>query len=52
MPVWMFRRFVGDDLLTMWNWLRTSEIDLDTAPTYAIYPEALDVEAWLHRQKR
>jgi len=52
MPVWMFKLFVGDDLITMWNWLRTAEIDLDTAPTYAICPEALGVEAWLRRQKR
>ena len=25
MPVWMFRRFVGSDLLTMWRWLATAQ---------------------------
>jgi uncharacterized protein YbjT (DUF2867 family) len=51
MPVWMFKRFVGDDLITMWEWLRTNEIDLDTAPSHQIYPEVLSVAAWLERQK-
>lgn len=51
MPVWMFKRFVGTDLVTMWQWLRTEEIDLATAPTHAIHPEALRVEAWLRKQK-
>jgi hypothetical protein len=35
----------------MWRWLRTGDIDLDTAPTRAIHPEALTVRAWLSRQK-
>jgi uncharacterized protein YbjT (DUF2867 family) len=47
MPVWLFERFVGPDLTTMWSWLRTHEIDLDTGPTRALHPEALTVEAWL-----
>lgn len=51
MPVWMFKRFVGTDLITMWQWLRTEEIDLGTAPTHAIHPEALSVEAWLRKEK-
>jgi uncharacterized protein YbjT (DUF2867 family) len=51
MPVWMFKRFVGTDLITMWQWLRTEVIDLSTAPTQAIHPETLSVEAWLHKQK-
>ena len=53
MPVWLFQRFglVGRDLTTMWRWLRTGDIDLDTAPTRAIHPEALTVHAWLSRQK-
>jgi uncharacterized protein YbjT (DUF2867 family) len=52
MPVWMFKRFVGTDLITMWEWLRTATIDLDTQPTHAIHPEALSVEAWLRKQKQ
>lgn len=53
MPVWLFQRFgfVGRDLTTMWCWLRTAAIDLDTAPTRAILPEALTVRTWLNRQK-
>jgi uncharacterized protein YbjT (DUF2867 family) len=53
MPIWLFQRFglVGRDLTTMWRWLRTGDIDLDTAPTRAIYPEALTVHTWLSRQK-
>jgi uncharacterized protein YbjT (DUF2867 family) len=53
MPIWLFQRFgfVGRDLMTMWRWLRTGDIDLDTAPTRTIHPEALTVRAWLSRQK-
>jgi uncharacterized protein YbjT (DUF2867 family) len=51
MPIWLFKRFVGTDLTTMWQWLRTGEIDFDTAPTRAIHPEMLTVEAWLRKQK-
>jgi uncharacterized protein YbjT (DUF2867 family) len=52
-PNWLFQRFgfVGRDLTTMWRWLRTEDIDLDTAPTRAVHPEALTVRAWLSRQK-
>jgi uncharacterized protein YbjT (DUF2867 family) len=53
MPVWLFKRFgfVGKDLTTMWRWLRTGEVDLDTSPTRAIHPEALTVGGWLSKQK-
>jgi uncharacterized protein YbjT (DUF2867 family) len=53
MPNWLFQRFgfVGRDLTTMWRWLRTGEIDLDTTATRAIHPQALTVRAWLSRQK-
>jgi uncharacterized protein YbjT (DUF2867 family) len=53
MPIWLFQHFglVGRDLMTMWRWLRTGDIDLDTAPTRAIHPEALTVHAWLSRKK-
>ena len=50
MPVWMFKRFVGSDLITMWQWLRTGDIDLNTEPTFAIHPGALSVDTWLRRQ--
>lgn len=53
MPVWMFQRygFVGEDLSTMWRWLRTGTVDLDTSRTLAIHPDALSVQAWLRTQK-
>jgi uncharacterized protein YbjT (DUF2867 family) len=51
MPIWLFHRFVGTDLTTMWRWLRTGEINFDTNPTLSIYPEALSIEAWLRKQK-
>ena len=52
MPVWMFKRFVGDDLTTMWAWLRTGEIDFDTESTFTLHPEALSVDTWLRNWKR
>jgi uncharacterized protein YbjT (DUF2867 family) len=51
MPRWLFERFVGTDETTMWQWLRANEIDLDTAPTLAIHPEALTVREWLSRKQ-
>jgi uncharacterized protein YbjT (DUF2867 family) len=51
MPRWLFERFAGTDETTMWRWLGTNEIDLDTAPTLAIHPEALTVREWLERKK-
>jgi uncharacterized protein YbjT (DUF2867 family) len=54
MPVWLFERFgiVGKDLATMWRWLRTHEINLDTQPTLALHPQAETVQTWLRKQKR
>ncbi len=53
MPIWLFKRFgfVGRDLTTMWRWLRTADIDMDTAPTRAIHSDALTVRSWLSKQK-
>jgi hypothetical protein len=53
MPAWLFARFgfVGRDLMTMWQWLRTGDIDLDVVPTRAIHPEAVTVRAWLSARK-
>lgn len=47
MPLFMFRKFVGDDVLNMWRWLRDNPVELDTRPTYEILPEAMDVRTWL-----
>jgi uncharacterized protein YbjT (DUF2867 family) len=47
MPVWLFERFVGTDLTTMWRWLRTAEFDLSTGTTREILPGALTTRDWL-----
>jgi uncharacterized protein YbjT (DUF2867 family) len=49
MPMFVFRRFVGDDLVTMWRWLHDNPLDADPAPTREIHPEAMDVRGWLTR---
>jgi uncharacterized protein YbjT (DUF2867 family) len=49
MPTWLFERFVGTDLTTMWRWLRTADIELETATARAIHPTALTVRQWLER---
>jgi uncharacterized protein YbjT (DUF2867 family) len=50
MPVWMFRRFVGSDLLTMWRWLGTAQVNFDPTPTRSLLPTALTVREWLVRR--
>jgi uncharacterized protein YbjT (DUF2867 family) len=47
MPTWLFKRVAGDDLTTMWTWLRTEEVPLDTGPTRAVHPGAKTMEQWL-----
>lgn len=52
MPPWLFKQFgfVGKDLTAMWQWLRTGDLNLDTAPTRTIYPDALTVREWMSRK--
>ena len=52
MPVWMFHRFVGTDLTTMWRWLRTADLHVDPARTRQILPAAMTVREWLVRQRQ
>ena len=47
MPVAAFERVASADLATMWRWLRTRPVPLDTSPTREIHPEALTVRDWL-----
>ena len=49
MPEWMFRRFVGDDLLRMWRWLRTHPVPYDIEATRAVVPGAVTVREYLSR---
>jgi uncharacterized protein YbjT (DUF2867 family) len=51
MPIWMFERFVGPDLTTMWRWLRHSDVPVDPADTYRLLPTASTVEQWLTRRQ-
>lgn len=47
MPTWLFERFVGTDLTTMWRWLATAEFDPSTATVEGILPGARSVREWL-----
>jgi uncharacterized protein YbjT (DUF2867 family) len=49
MPVRVFERVAGKDLTTMWRWLRTGPVPLDTAQTLEIHPNALNVRDWLRQ---
>jgi uncharacterized protein YbjT (DUF2867 family) len=51
MPIWLFKRFTGDDLLLMWRWLRTGDVPEDTGPTRDIHPAATTVPDWLARRQ-
>jgi hypothetical protein len=51
MPVWMFKRFVGSDLIIMWRWLRTAQLDIDPAQTRELLPTASTAREWLVRQR-
>jgi uncharacterized protein YbjT (DUF2867 family) len=51
MPIWMFERFVGTDLTTMWRWLRHSDVPVDPAVTHRLLPTASSVEQWVVRQQ-
>jgi uncharacterized protein YbjT (DUF2867 family) len=49
MPVRLFERVAGDDLTTMWRWVRRTPLAFDTSVTRAIHPDALTVREWLRR---
>lgn len=51
MPAWLFERFVGTDLTTMWRWLRTEDFQPTTETARQILPDALTVETWLRRNR-
>ncbi|MPY81263.1 MAG: NAD(P)H-binding protein [Actinophytocola sp.] len=51
MPVWLFERIVGDDLIAMWRWLRTGSVPIDTSETLRILPTAVTVRQWLSAQQ-
>jgi uncharacterized protein YbjT (DUF2867 family) len=51
MPIWMFERFVGTDLTTMWRWLRTAHIDVDPSETHEILPTVTTAREWLVQRR-
>jgi uncharacterized protein YbjT (DUF2867 family) len=50
MPLWLFHRFVGDDLTKMWRWLHANPVAADPAATRAVLPSAQTVREWLDRR--
>jgi uncharacterized protein YbjT (DUF2867 family) len=52
-PVWLFRRMVGDELVQMWSFLRDlgEAKKLDTAVMRSIHPEALTLETWIRTHR-
>jgi uncharacterized protein YbjT (DUF2867 family) len=52
MPIWLFRKFTGDDLLVMWRWLRGHPVETDGAATLEIVPSAKSVRDWLSSRAR
>ncbi|MET9631206.1 NmrA/HSCARG family protein [Lentzea sp. NPDC006480] len=52
MPIWLFERFVGDDLVRMWRWLHDNPVEADPAATRAIVPSARSVRDWLSSRAR
>ena len=51
MPLFLFRRFTGDDLILMYQYLRMATLDVNTNTTYTILPDAHTVRSWLAEQK-
>ena len=50
MPLFLMKKFVGQDILNMWNWLRENPVSLETDPTYQVHPQAMTVPTWLRSQ--
>lgn len=51
MPMFLFEKFVGKDIPTMWRWLRTNPVSVDTSRTYEVHPQAMSVRAWMRSLK-
>jgi len=51
MPLFLFRRFTGEDLILMYQYLHTALLDVNSDITYAILPNAHTVRTWLAEQK-
>jgi uncharacterized protein YbjT (DUF2867 family) len=49
LPLRLFERFGGKDLATMWRWLRTGSVPLETGPARTLHPQALTVREWIRQ---
>ncbi|GAA1578698.1 NmrA/HSCARG family protein [Kribbella sancticallisti] len=47
MPVWLFERFVGTDLTTMWRWLAANPVAADPAATAKVLGRVTTVREFL-----
>ncbi len=52
MPLWLFQRFVGTDLPTMWRWLRANPVPVDPVRTQQLLPAVTTVEQALTAHSR
>lgn len=50
MPLWLFQRFVGPDLLRMWHWIPQHQVVADVPGTRALVPDAASVEEFVRRR--
>jgi|MudIll2142460700_1097286.scaffolds.fasta_scaffold04788_2 uncharacterized protein YbjT (DUF2867 family) len=50
MPTFLFRKFISKDLVLMWEWLATSEMDGDVATTKSLVTQPQDMESWLRKR--
>jgi uncharacterized protein YbjT (DUF2867 family) len=51
MPVWLFERFVGKDLTTMWRWLAANPVTADPADTVKLLGLVTTVGQFLERRQ-
>jgi uncharacterized protein YbjT (DUF2867 family) len=52
MPVWLFGKVADEDLLRMWRWLASHDVEADVAATRQHLPEAVTVEQFIQRRTR
>jgi uncharacterized protein YbjT (DUF2867 family) len=50
MPQWLFERFTGKDLTTMWRWLAANPVPADPAETASLLGHVTTVEEFLERR--
>ncbi|MGI9628275.1 MAG: NmrA/HSCARG family protein [Longimicrobiales bacterium] len=51
MPTWIFRKWVSEDLVIMWEYFGNHRIEAPVETTRSLHPEALGMEAWLRKKR-